>query len=181
MPSPTLEEVSDIILNRRSVFGLEVDSLIRQAANRLSARALLEFLLRMDTDKPDFVPALAALLAEVGFEDTYLIGFSSGYEPVGDGSAPQKEVVEPSVHYLKLVFHDEQAAYYQFNLFPKFDAPYILGVGRKRTGPVQHLRLELSNASALQPFIEDCRSNPHFLRVEESTLEEFRDAPSHAV
>lgn len=181
MHSPTLEQISDIILNRRPVFSLDVDSLIRQAANRLTARALLELLTRMDVKQPEFTSSLSNLLAEVGVEDTILIGFSSGHQRTSDDSTEVKEPSEPSVHYLKLVFEDEQAAYYQFHLFPSFDAPYIMQVSRKRAGAVQHMRLELTDPGALQVFIEECRRNPHFLRVEESTRDEFASAPSHGV
>jgi len=57
-----------------------------------------------------------------------------------------------------MVFRDEDAAYYQFPLFPHLEAEYVLGAARKRAGAVQHLRLELSRSEALQSFIESCRT-----------------------
>jgi hypothetical protein len=84
-------------------------------------------------------------------------------------------------YYLRLVFRNEDAAYYQFALFPNTDRDYIVCAGRKRAGDAQYIRLELTEARFLKSFIEECRRNPHFLRVEECSAEDFRDAPSHAV
>ena len=91
------------------------------------------------------------------------------------------EPEEPTEVYLRLIFRNEDAAYYQFHLFPDLEADYVLGAARKRTGAVQHVRLALSRPEALQSFIESCRSNPHFLRVEQSTAEEFARAPSNGI
>lgn len=95
--------------------------------------------------------------------------------------AAPPEPEKPTEYYLKLVFHDEAAAYYQFPLFPDLCADYVLGASRKRAGCVQHIRIDLSSPEALQTFIESCRSNPHFVRVEPSTAEEFQALPSNGV
>jgi len=176
-------EIEDILFNRRQVYCLDTDSLIRQVANRLTARALFELLGRLDVEAVDFASHLSGFLSEFGAgEVAYLIGFDTGDVP---SAAPEAEKSqqpdEPTEYYLKLVFRDEQAAYYQFSLFPDLNASYVLGAARKRAGAVQHLRLELSRPAALQAFIESCRSNPHFLRVEESSADEFRQAPSNAI
>ena len=109
-----------------------------------------------------------------------MVGFyaPSNAGPQPDNPGPSTETRE---HHLRLVFRDEQAAYYQFPLFPNLDADYILGASRKRDGAVQHIRIELSGPDGLQTFIESCRANPHFLRIEESTAEEFQRAPSQGV
>lgn len=176
------ETIVDIVLARRAVYGLECDSRIRQAANQLTAGALFELLGSVDDEAADFTDQLSALLADCGEGVSGLIGFDTGDLRV-DGERPE----EPQLHeeaaefYLRLVHRDEDAAYYQFHLFPDLEADYVLGAARKRAGAVQHLRLELSRPEALQWFIESCRSNPHFLRVEESTAEEFQRAPSDGV
>jgi hypothetical protein len=183
MARPSPEKITDIILARRQVYGLDADSHIRQAANRMTARALFEMLGRLDDESPDFASHLSSLLSEFpGEEISALIGFDTGDIPSSDcepESTPPPE--KPTEFYLRLVFRDEDAAYYQFPLFPLLEADYVLGAARKRTGAVQHLRLELSRPEALQSFIESCRTNPHFLRVEESTAEEFQRAPSNAI
>jgi hypothetical protein len=99
-------------------------------------------------------------------------------DPESDTSeAPEK----PTEYYLRLVFRNEDAAYYQFPIFPNLEADYLLGAARKRAGAVQHIRLELSRPESLQTFIEACRKNPHFLSVEDSTADDFQRAPSNAI
>ncbi len=184
MGKPLPENIADIILSRRPVYGLDIDSQIRQAANRFTARALLELLSRLNDESPDFPTQLTSFLSELGIGEgtSYLVGFDTGEIPKEDGESKIDHVpAKPTEHFLKLVFRNEDAAYYQFPLFPNLEAEYVLGAARKRTGAVQHIRIELSRPEALQSFIELCRSNPHFLRVEESTADEFRDAPSNAI
>jgi hypothetical protein len=180
MPQPTPNQIADIVLDRSQVYDLDTDSHIRQAANRLTARALFELLARFDDQSPDFASQVSALLSVLpGESPSCLIGFDTGDIPSAEDIPESAD--QPSEHYLRLVFHDEQAAYYQFHLFPDLDADYVLGASRKRAGAVQHLRITLSRPEALQTFIESCRSNPHFVRVEQSTPDEFHRAPSNGV
>lgn len=183
MAQPSAEKIVDVILGRRSVYGLDTDSRIREVANRLTARALFELLGRLDDALPDFDSQLSALFSEFGGDEvSLLIGFDTGDVPIEDSESEAPQGPEkPTERYLKLIFRNEDAAYYQFPLFPHFDDKYILGTARKRAGAVQHIRIELSRPEALQSFIESCRTNPHFLRVEESSAEEFERAPSNAV
>ena len=181
MARPSPQSIFDIVLSRRVVYDLETESRIREAANRFTARALLELLQQFDDEAPDFSRKLCQTLCEtVGGELSYTIGFDTGNSRRVDAGS-RGEPVRPSEHYLKLVFRNEEAAMYQFPLFPNFDRDYVLGASRKRAGAVQHLRIELSDPEALQAFIESCRSNPHLMRVERSTEEEFQAAPSHGV
>lgn len=183
MPHPSPEQIADIVLSRRQVYDLDTDSRIRQAANRLTARALFELLARLDDQSPDFASHLSTLLHKLPVEEpSFMIGFDTGDLPTAAGQPDiPKLPEEPSEHYLQLVFRDEKAAYYQFHLFPDLDADYVCGAARKRAGAVQHLCIELSRPEALQAFIESCRFNPHLLRIEQSTAEEFRRAPSNGV
>ncbi len=183
MPHPSPEQIADIILNRRQVYDLDTDSRIRQAANRLTARALFELLAHLDDQSPDFATHLSALLHRFpGEKASHVIGFKTGALPTAHEQSPiPAPPKEPSEHYLRLVFRDELAAYYQFHLFPDLDAHYVCSTSRKRDGAVQHLRLTLSHPEALQVFIESCHSNPHFLRVEQSTADEFHRAASNAI
>src|SRR5687767_14948768 len=182
MSQPSPKNIADIILNRRQVYGLDEDSHIRQAANHLTAKALFEILSRLDDESADFASQLSALLSEFGGgEVSSLIGFDTGDIPTADGEADTPHPAKPTEYFLRLVFRDEDAAYYQFPLFPHLEADYVLGAARKRAGAVQHIRIELSRPEALQTFLESCRSNPHFLRVEESTADEFQRAPSNAI
>jgi|SRR5687767_6621893 len=183
MPHPSPEQIASIVLGRRQVYDLDIDSRIRQVANRLTARALFELLARLDDQSPDFATHLSALIRELPIEEvSCMVGFDNGFLPIADDLADISEQPEqPSEHYLRLVFRDEHAAYYQFHLFPDLDADYVCCAARKRAGEVQHIRIELSTSDALQPFIESCRTNPHLPRVEESTADEFQRAPSNAI
>src|SRR5262249_4223247 len=146
MPQPTPEQIADIVLNRRQVYDLDTDSHVRQVANRLTARALFELLALVDDLSPDFAGDLSEILRGTpGQSLSCLIGFDSGDFPTADEDAdiPDRPQ-EPCEFFLRLVFRDEQAAYYQFPLFPDLDADYVLGSARKRAGAVQHLRIELA-------------------------------------
>jgi hypothetical protein len=174
------DKIADIILGRRQVYDLNTDSHIRQIANRLTARALFELLARFDDESPDFGSHISAHLPGVGGEELYgLIGFDTGENQGVDPLETTEQPDESGDCYLKLVFCDEQAGYYQFPIFPDLSPDYVLGATRKRAGAVQHIRITLSRPQALQTFIESCRSNPHFVRVEESTADEFENAPSN--
>ena len=110
MPHPSAEQIADIVLNRRQVYDLDTDSQIRQAANRLTARALIELLTRLDDQSPDFQSHLSTLLRNLpGEELSSLIGFyaPSNAGPQPDNPGPSTETRE---HHLRLVFRDEQAA-----------------------------------------------------------------------
>ena len=183
MGSPSAEEIADIILGRRQVYSLDADTLIRQAANQLTARALFEVIEHLDADSRDLAARVSTLVNEIsGGELTHCIGFHTGKIPTGDSEAgAPKEPEKPTEYYLRLVFCNEDAAYYQFPLFPNLEADYVLGATRKRAGAVQHLRVDLASPEALQWFIESCRSNPHFVRVEESSAEEFERARSDSM
>jgi len=183
MPAPSPTQIVDIVLNRRQVYDLNTDTCIREMANRLTPRALLELLARVDDRSADFTSSLAALLRNLPARGpSSLIAYEAlRLQTVRHEPKVPKRSQEPIEHYLRLVFRDEQAAYYQFHLFPDLDAPYILAASRKRAGAIQHIRIEITHPEALQEFVELCRRNPHFLRVEESTAEEFRRAPSNAI
>src|SRR3954471_733547 len=136
MARPTPEKIADIILGRRQVYGLDGDSQIRQAANRLSARALFEILERLDDQSPDFHSHLSALTEFPSEEIASLIAFDT--VDIGRGK-PETDPLpseKPTEFYLRLVFRNEDAAYYQFPLFPELDTGYVLGAARKRSGAV---------------------------------------------
>lgn len=175
--------LADIVLNRREVYSLDLDSRIRHAANRMSARALFEILGQTSAEPSDLAEQLSSILDEFGQEPTYCIAFETGTMPAADhgsknGMAKNGEPVE---FFLRLVFQNEEAAYYQFPIFPRLDVDSVLGAARKRAGAIQYLCVEFTRLDALQSFIESCHANPHLLRVERSTAEEFQNAPSHAV
>lgn len=181
MLSRSFDDIADVVLNRREVYSLEIDSRIREAADRLSARAFFELLSRLDDREASFGETLLEMCRDLQESGTYVIGFAENVtESDGDEPVPE-EPVAAAEYYLRMVFRNEDAAYYQYPLFPNMDRNYIIGGARKRAGDLQYVRLELTDGRFLQTFIEECRRNPHFVRVEECTAEEFRDAPSNAV
>jgi len=181
MPHPTPDQIADIVLGKQRVYDIDVDSRIRELANRVTARAFFELLGRLDDNSPTFGSEVFETLGGALSELSGVIGFDTGDIRHGDPSDAEEEIAKPKEYYLKLVFCDEQAAYYQFPIFPDLAADYVLGATRKRTGAVQHLHLTLSGPEALQTFIALCRSNPHFVRIEESSVDEFERALSNAI
>ena len=164
---------------------MDVDSRIRQASNGMSARLMIELFNRCDTSSEDWPGEYAESLSEFFVGDpSVLVGFDDGR---GQGKGVEDENDLPPVpeasfsYYLRLKFRNEDAAYYQFPVFPSMDQAFLAGGARKREGEFQHLRVDLAHPDDLQLFIEDLRSNPHLLCVEESSEEEFTEAPSHAI
>ncbi len=175
-----------------TVFGLDVDSRIRQAANGMSARLMIELFHRLDTSSADwereFISALNAIEEDCGTGDpSFLIGFDDGRWQgleAGEDFEEEEEEEEPdtsSEHYLQLRFTSEDAAYFQFHLFPTFDEPFIQGAARKREGDSQFLMIEVARKEDLQIFIQNLRRNPHLVAVEEITAEAFENAASQAI
>ena len=178
MPHPTPNQIADIVLGRRRVYDIDLDSRIRELANRVTARAFFELLERSDDSSPTFGSEISKA---VGDELSGVIGFNTAEICHSDTLDSGEQTAAPNEFFLKLVFCDEEAAYYQFHIFPDLDADYVLGSARKRTGAVQHLHLTLSGPEALQAFIASCRPNPHFVRIEESSAEEFDHTPSNGI
>ena len=88
--------------------------------------------------------------------ESYVIGFDDGtMERVADDVVPE-EPVAGAEYYLRLVFRNDDAAYYQFALFPNTGRDYIVSAARKRTGDSQYIRLELTEARFLKTFIQEC-------------------------
>lgn len=175
---PTPERIVDIILSRREVYGLDIDSRIREASNQLTARAFFEVLALIDMNVPDVGSALSDAFSEFRSELLGVIGFATPQMKTADPTDLETADEKARQYCLKLIFHDEQAAFYQEPLFPDLSADYIIGATSKRKGAVKHLRITLSSADALQTFMESCHANPFLLRVESSTDEEFERAIS---
>lgn len=176
------DKLANIVLNRRTVFGLDIDSRIRKASNHLSARAFFELFAILDDQSPDFANVLKEMLATLPMRETgLLIGFASPNIPTVSEDEDTSQPVQPTDYFLKLIFSSEEAAYYQFDLFPNLNAACVLGAARKRSGATQHIRVTLDRSESLQSFIESCRKKPHFVRVEESSEDEFKSAPSNAI
>lgn len=176
------------VLEGETVFGLDTDSKIRQAANEVSALLAYQLYKRCDTADPEWVAKFADDMLEYSSGDPCaLIGFDDGRWqglPCGEKDACELEEIDEEdyvSYFLRLDFRDKEAAYYMFSLFPALDEPYIRGAARKRTEASQYLRVDLARAEDLQPFIQGLRGNPHLLEVHEVEEDEFWSAPSHGV
>lgn len=183
MPDPTLLLRA---ISGETVFGLDVDSKIRQASNEISAMVFVHLFNRCDDSVPGWEKDFANSLMELSTGDpSCLIGFDDGRWQ-GLEQHDGEDWTEPAAdaesgHYLKLVFRNADAAYYQFHLFPDIDAPFLTGSARKREDEFQHLRIDLTDPAHLQEYIRRLRSNPHLVSVEESSEKIFNAAPSHSV
>ena len=149
----------DSILGK-STFGFDLDTRIRQAANEMTALALFETFDQVDISKEGWEKGFIQELNEITTGDpSILIGFDDGrregLESSGEGNEFLEEADEPEnefSQYLKLKFTDEDAAYYQFHLFPPLDEPFVIGACRKRAGDTQFLRIDLTDEQHLQTF-----------------------------
>lgn len=168
------------------VFGLEIDSLLRQGGNEMTAMALLRALDRFDFASDGFPSLLAEFVSSHSLGDpSSLIGFDDGRWqdlPEGDDSEAEEESDSVSVHFLRLIHSSEDASYYLFHASGRvLDGSYVRGSARKREGAIHHLKVELSHPRFLQQVVARARECPHLLRVEESSEEEFWAAPSHSI
>lgn len=181
MLSRSFDDIAGVVIGKKRVYSLDLDSRIREVADRLTARAFFEFLSRLDDREANFGEELAEFCRNVLKDESYLLGFDDGTRVFEESEVVPEEPVCGATLFLRLVFVNADAAYYQYPLFPNMDRVYIVGGARKRAGDSQYVRLELTEGRFLQKFIEECRGNPHFVRIEECTEKEFWAAPSNAV
>ena len=85
-------------------------------------------------------------------------------------------------HCFRITFQNEQAAYYQFHVFPPVvHLPWVNGWARKRDTNTQLVLVELGREGDRDRFLELCCENPHVLKIEEISEDEFTYAPSHDI
>ncbi len=78
----------------------------------------------------------------------------------------------------RITFQNQEAAFYQFHVFPPvLYLPWILGWARKRNTNTQLVLVELQEQEDRDKFLEVCCVNPHVLKVEEITEDEFTHSP----
>jgi hypothetical protein len=82
----------------------------------------------------------------------------------------------------RITFQNEEAAFYQFHVFPPVVyLPWVSGWARKRNASTQLILVELKGDDDRDRFLELCCENPHVLKIEEISEEEFTAAPSHII
>jgi len=178
MPEPKADKLAAVLAGE-SRYGIELDSALRNIGHTLPADSCLKWFSTVDDSSPTFRQSVLEMLAvadHVGGEKLYeyeIVDTASDEEP---DSPTEDQFTVP----LRIRFRDEQAAYYQYHLFPP-ELDYITGCSRKRDGASQVLILSLRSRKHLDDFIAVCRSNPHFVSIEEISEEEFWKAPSHGV
>ena len=82
----------------------------------------------------------------------------------------------------RITFQNEDAAFYQFDVFPPVvHIPWVSGWARKRNATTQLILVELRQDDDRDRFLEICCENPHVLKIEEISEEEFTATPSNAI
>ncbi|HET9378336.1 MAG TPA: hypothetical protein VFO40_25430 [Chthoniobacterales bacterium] len=82
----------------------------------------------------------------------------------------------------RITFQNEEAAFYQFHVFPPVVyLPWVSGWARKRNASTQLILVELKGDDDRDRFLELCCENPHVLKIEEISEDEFTAAPSHTI
>lgn len=165
------------------VFGVAIDSLLRQGGNGMTAGALLRGLQKLDFTSPEFPDQLEQFIGEFTEGDpSVLIGFDDGRWqdlPEGNSEEPESER-SPIVFHFRFVHSSDEASFYLFHAGSRvLDGSGVTGGARKREGAIHHVRVELSHPRHLQQVLNRARECPHMIRVEESTEADFWVAPSH--
>jgi hypothetical protein len=82
----------------------------------------------------------------------------------------------------RITFQNEDAAFYQFHVFPPVvHIPWVSGWARKRNASAQLILVELQEEEDRDRFLELCCENPHVLKIEEISEDEFTATPSQAI
>ena len=82
----------------------------------------------------------------------------------------------------RITFQNEDAAFYQFHVFPPVvHIPWVSGWARKRNASAQLILVELKEEEDRDRFLELCCENPHVLKIEEISEDEFTATPSQAI
>jgi hypothetical protein len=82
----------------------------------------------------------------------------------------------------RITFQSEDAAFYQFHVFPPVvHIPWVSGWARKRNASTQLILVELKEEDDRDRFLELCCENPHVLKIEEISEDEFTATPSQAI
>jgi hypothetical protein len=82
----------------------------------------------------------------------------------------------------RITFQNEEAAFYQFHVFPPVVyLPWVSGWARKRNASSQLILVELKGDNDRDRFLELCCENPHVLKIEEISEDEFTASPSHNI
>ena len=82
----------------------------------------------------------------------------------------------------RITFQNEEAAFYQFHVFPPVVyLPWVSGWARKRNASSQLILVELKGDNDRDRFLELCCENPHVLKIEEISEDEFTASPSHTI
>jgi hypothetical protein len=190
MTNDELAKVIRVLTTEDHVFGLVVDSLLRQAGNEMTAALLLRALQGFDVTAADFQEQLAQFVSEYAQGDpSILIGLDDGRweelpEEDADNALDAMDGADGdtsrAVHFFRLVYTSVDASYFLFHAGGKLlDGKGVLGGARKREGAVHHLRIEVTHPRYLQLVLNRARECPHMLRIEESTEAEFWAAESH--
>jgi len=178
MPESKADKLAAVLAGG-SRYSVEIDSALRTIGHALPADSCLKWFLSLDDSSATFrqsVLEMIGIAKHIAGERPYeheIVDTASDEEP---DSPTEDQFTVP----LRIRFRDEQAAYYQYHLFPP-ELDYINGYSRKRDGASQVLILSLRSRKHLDDFIAICRRNPHFVSIEEISEEEFWKAPSHGV
>jgi hypothetical protein len=177
MPESKTDRLAAVLAGE-SRYGIEIDSALRAIGHTLPADLSLEWFAKADDSAASFRQSVMSMLEvaeRTGGEKLYEISLHDTSENETMPAFDEQFTIP-----LRIRFRDEQAAYYQFHIFPP-SPDYITGWSRKRDGASQVVLLSLTSRKHLDDFISVCRHNPHFVSIEEISEEEFWKAPSHGV
>jgi hypothetical protein len=88
--------------------------------------------------------------------------------------------IEQSV-FLRVQFRNEDAAYYQFHVFPSPDSTSNICMARLRNGDSQYMQVFFFDAEDFAEFERNLHGNPHVIAVTVISEQEFLSKRSEAV
>jgi hypothetical protein len=198
MTNEELSKVIRVLTTDDNVFGLVVDSLLRQIGNEMTAAAMLRALREFDVKAADFPEQLSQFVSECSQGDPpILIGLDDGRcEEMDDGDNDDGDNDDGAVDgavdgadggadrtavCLRLVHASEDASFFLFHAGSRLlDCRGVIGGARKREGAIHHVRVEVAHPRYVQFVLTRARECPHLLRIEESSEADFWAAPSHS-
>lgn len=170
-----LSRLGDLLFSHEPVYGLRIDSLLREIAKKTTAQVFLSLYLNADAADPQLEHQLEECRREWrNAEGATVIMSECESQMLSDATAaPDFSPNDPGLEIpLKITFHDVAAARFSFEVFPAIELPFVAGCTRIQRGDAHYLLLNVPNRDALQVFAEHCRRNPWVESIDELPRDE---------
>lgn len=170
--------LSDLLFSDKPVYGLQIDSLMREIAEKMPAYAFMAFYLNADSGDPQMEEKLREMRDACQSMEGNTVVITHPHQNEarlgGTGEVHSCSEKPPITIPLKITFSDLAAARFSFEVFPALDLHFVAGCTRVQRSVVHYLLLSVPDRDALQIFVERCRRNPWVKSVDELPESEVR-------